>query len=54
MTVLFPDTRPEAEEVQLELLRQTPPWRKLEMLGQNLIGGSVASTLHGVVRTTEE
>jgi hypothetical protein len=34
MAVLFSDTRPEAEKVQLELLRQAPPWRKLEMLGQ--------------------
>jgi hypothetical protein len=28
------DTRPEAEALLLSLLRQTPPWRKLEMLGQ--------------------
>jgi len=28
--VLFPDTRPEAEEVLMALLRQAPPWRKLE------------------------
>jgi hypothetical protein len=34
MSALFPDTRPEAERVLLELLRQAPPWRKLEMLGQ--------------------
>jgi hypothetical protein len=25
------DTTPEAEEVQLKLLRESPPWRKLEM-----------------------
>jgi hypothetical protein len=31
---LFPDTRPEAEAVLLELLRQAPPWRKLHMVGQ--------------------
>ena len=31
---LFPDTRPEAERVQIELLRQAPPWRKLEMVAQ--------------------
>ncbi len=34
MTTLFPDTHPEAERVLLELLRQAPPWRKIEMLGQ--------------------
>ncbi|MFQ6014391.1 MAG: hypothetical protein ACE5NP_02975 [Anaerolineae bacterium] len=34
MSALFPDTRPEAERVQIELLRQAPPWRKLEMVGQ--------------------
>jgi hypothetical protein len=34
MSALFSDTRPEAERVQIELLRQAPPWRKLEMLGQ--------------------
>ncbi|MBC7250792.1 MAG: hypothetical protein H5T62_10965 [Anaerolineae bacterium] len=31
---LFPDTRPEAERVQIELLRQAPPWRKLHLVGQ--------------------
>ena len=25
------DTTPEAEEVQIKLLREAPPWRKLEM-----------------------
>lgn len=34
MGTLFPDTRPEAERVQIELLRQAPPWRKLHMVGQ--------------------
>lgn len=34
MSTLFPDTRPEAEEVQIALLRQAPPWRKLQMVGQ--------------------
>lgn len=34
MSTLFTDTRPEAEEVQIELLRRAPPWRKLEMVGQ--------------------
>jgi len=28
------DTHPEAERVQIELLRQSPPWRKLHMVGQ--------------------
>lgn len=31
---LFPDTRPEAEAVLIELLRQAPPWRKLHMVGE--------------------
>ena len=34
MSALFPDTRPEAERVEIELLRQAPAWRKLEMVGQ--------------------
>jgi hypothetical protein len=34
MTTLFADTRPEAERVLIELLRQAPVTRKLEMLGQ--------------------
>lgn len=34
VSTLFPDTRPEAERVQIELLRQAPAWRKLEMVGQ--------------------
>lgn len=34
MSKLFPDTSPEAERVQIELLRRAPPWRKLEMVGQ--------------------
>ena len=34
MTALFPDTQPEAERVLIELLRQAPVTRKLEMLGQ--------------------
>lgn len=33
MSVLFPDTRPEAEAVLIRLLRGAPPWRKLEMVG---------------------
>ena len=34
MTMLFADTGPEAERVLIELLRQAPVTRKLEMLGQ--------------------
>ena len=34
MSVLYPDTRPEVEQVQIALLRRAPAWRKLEMLGQ--------------------
>ena len=34
MTVLFPDTAPEAEAVLIRLLRQAPTWRKLEMVDQ--------------------
>jgi len=31
---LFDDTSPEAEEVLINLLRQAPPWRKMEMVGE--------------------
>jgi hypothetical protein len=34
MSVLFPDTAPEAEQVLIDLLRQAPPWRKLDMVSQ--------------------
>ncbi len=34
MSVLFPDTSPEAEKVLIDLLRKAPAWRKLEMVGQ--------------------
>ncbi len=34
MSALFPDTRPEAEAVLIYLLREAPPWRKLEMMDQ--------------------
>lgn len=34
MSILFPDTRPEAEALPIRLLRQAPPWRKLEMVDQ--------------------
>jgi len=34
MSTLSSDTHPDAERVQLELLRQAPSWRKLELVGQ--------------------
>ena len=34
MSKLFPDTSPEAEAVLINLLRQAPPWRKLEMVNR--------------------
>jgi hypothetical protein len=34
MSPLFPDTSHEAEEVLVRLLRETPPWRKFEMVNQ--------------------
>lgn len=34
MTALFSDTHPKMEALQIKLLRETPAWRKLEMLAQ--------------------
>ena len=34
MTKLFSDTSPEAEAVLIQLLREMPPWRRLEMVNQ--------------------
>jgi hypothetical protein len=34
MSSLFPDTHPEAEAVLICLLREAPPWRRLEMVDQ--------------------
>lgn len=34
MSTLFPDTHAKAEAVLIRLLREAPPWRKLEMVGQ--------------------
>jgi hypothetical protein len=34
MTTLSPDTHPKAEQVQIELLRRAPVWRKLQMVAQ--------------------
>jgi hypothetical protein len=33
MTALSTDTPPEIERLQLERLRQMPPWRKMALLG---------------------
>jgi hypothetical protein len=42
MTTIF-DITPEAEQVLVELLRQAPIWRKLEMMGQlNAMAKSLA------------
>lgn len=30
---IFSDTAPEVEDFQLNLLRQAPPWRKIDMVG---------------------
>jgi hypothetical protein len=34
MTPVFSDTSPETERVLFALLREMPPWRKLEMVAQ--------------------
>lgn len=34
MPTLSPDTRPEAERVQIELIRQAPTWRRVELAGE--------------------
>ncbi len=34
MSALHSDTHPKMEILQIQLLRQAPPWRKLEMLAQ--------------------
>jgi hypothetical protein len=34
MALLAADTPPEVEAIQIELLRQMPPWRKLAMVGE--------------------
>ena len=31
---IFNDTSPEVEAIQLNLLRQAPPWRKIELVSQ--------------------
>jgi hypothetical protein len=32
MSALFPDTHPDAEAVLIRMLREAPPWSKLEMV----------------------
>lgn len=34
MSALYSDTDPKMEALQVQLLRETPAWRKLEMLAQ--------------------
>jgi len=34
MTTLAEDTRPEVEQLQIERLRQMPPWRKMALVGE--------------------
>ncbi|MEW6717981.1 MAG: hypothetical protein AB1345_10825 [Chloroflexota bacterium] len=34
MSRLHPDTHPKMEALQIQLLREAPTWRKLEMLAQ--------------------
>ncbi len=34
MTQIFPDTPPETERVLFAMLREMPPWRKLEMVAE--------------------
>jgi hypothetical protein len=34
MTTLYPDTHPEAERVQIELLRHAPAWRRTQIVAQ--------------------
>ena len=34
MTPLYSDTHPDIEALQIQLLRETPGWRKMEMLAE--------------------
>jgi len=34
MSSFLSDTHPEAERIQIDLLRQAPPWKRLEMYSQ--------------------
>ena len=34
MTTLSPDTDPEIEKLQIDGLRQMPPWRKMALVGE--------------------
>jgi hypothetical protein len=43
MTALYSDTHPKMEALQIRLLREAPPWRKMEMLaGLNASAKSLA------------
>jgi hypothetical protein len=34
MSIIFHDTHPEIERLQIQLLRQAPVWRKMQMVSQ--------------------
>ena len=34
MTTLSADTNPKAEQIQIQLLRRTPAWRKIQMVAE--------------------
>jgi hypothetical protein len=34
MSAIFPDTHPEVEALLIRMLREAPPWRRLEMVDQ--------------------
>ena len=34
MKTLSPDTHPSTEQLQIDLLRKMPPWRKLELMAE--------------------
>jgi hypothetical protein len=38
MTPYYSDTHPNMESLQVMLLRETPPWRKMEMMAELNIG----------------
>ena len=51
MTQVFPDTPPETDRVLFAMLREMPPWRKLEMVAQLMDAGIRESSSRNV-RTT--
>jgi hypothetical protein len=42
MTTLWPDTHSSAEQVQMDLMRRMPAWRKLELMAE------MGETLHAL------